>query len=341
MKTTVTVILAVVAVALGGYFVWTLVPQEKSNLDTENVLPDNALVKPATAREQETTQEIQRLAARKRDEDIPTFKKHLKDESPCVRHAAAKAIIDVGGRDELPTLVEVLKDTDRSVRAGILQFLSKWRDPRLIPHLAELLKTDKEVSVRLLTVDALSRIDDESRIPVLIDALKDKRFVIRKKAHEALQAATSAKVDVDEKTLEDDPEKAHSQWSQWWEQEQVKKFYSHTGVKQLEQRNDADSVKLLVKIAFSQGAMPNSEAVEAAAVASLCRMTCPEAEGSFKKILVDTANEPLCLAAINAIVACKKKDYLSTLKKLATNGKSPEVIRQKSTWAIRHLESSE
>lgn len=338
MKIVLTLILAIVVVALATYLVWEILPlsSKTPKISKPEITPET----PVTAQALKVRQKIHSLAARKQRSDIPEFKKHLKDKSPMVRLAAAKAIYDVGGKEELHALVEVLKDPDRSVRAGILQFLGQWRDPRLIPHLAELLRTDKEISVRLLALDALSKINDESRIPALIAALRDDRFIIRKKAHEALRAITSEKVDLDDKVLKDKPEEAYSKWHGWWQGEQVERHFSHTGVKQLEKRNDAESVDLLVKIPNTEGIKPDSKSVKAAAVVSLCRMTCPEAKEAFERILVDTSKEPLNLAAINAVVACKRKEYLPNLKELSKSAKSV-VIREKAAWAIDHLKRTE
>ena len=176
----------IVVVILGGYLAWTLMPEEVTEPEEEVIQDNSTPAEPVTAQELEAMQEIQRLAARKSKEDIPAFKQHLNDESPHVRHAAAKAIIDVGGRDELPALLKVLKDPDHGVRAGIIQFLAQWRDRRMVPHLGEVLRNDEVAGVRVMAVHALREINDESCIPVLIDALNDRMSLVRKKAHEAL-----------------------------------------------------------------------------------------------------------------------------------------------------------
>jgi hypothetical protein len=65
-------------------------------------------------------------------------------------------------------------------------------------------------------------------------------------------------------------------------------------------------------------------------------MNCSEAAESFKAILLDDSNERLCLAAINALVANKKKEFLLDLQRLSKESKS-EVVRVKSSWAVAEL----
>lgn len=85
MKVLVTTILAAVVVALSGYLAWTLLPEDTTEPEEEVVQSDVSHAEPVTVHEQETMQEIQRLAARNNKEDIPAFKHHLNDQSPHVR----------------------------------------------------------------------------------------------------------------------------------------------------------------------------------------------------------------------------------------------------------------
>ena len=123
MKTALTVVLAVLVISLAAYIVWQILPEGHGKRQSPTAEPRITPALPATAREQETIQEIQHLASKKNKSAIPKFKEYMKDESPLVRHAASKAIYDVGGKEELPALIETLKDPDRSVRAGMLRNL--------------------------------------------------------------------------------------------------------------------------------------------------------------------------------------------------------------------------
>jgi HEAT repeat protein len=96
----------------------------------------------------------------------------------------------LGGDEYVPTLANLFKDPDKSVRAAVIQLLGERRDPRIVPNLAETLKSDQEMSVRLVALDAMRKIRDESCIPALIEALKDSQIVIRSQAQDALKAVT-------------------------------------------------------------------------------------------------------------------------------------------------------
>jgi hypothetical protein len=140
----------------------------------------------------------------------------------------------------------------------------------------------------------------------------------------------------DAKILKDNPEQVYAKWNDWWEDKQVKENFSFSGVSKLSQRGDASAVRTLVRIAHSTDSGGQVETVKAAAVASLCRMNCPEAAESFKAILTNRTDESLCLAAINAVVANKKEEFLPDLRRLSKESKS-EVIRVKSFWAVAEL----
>ena len=211
----------------------------------------------------------------------------------------------LGGDEYVPTLVNLFKDPDKSVRAAVIQILGERRDPRIVPGLGEALKSDQELSVRLVALDAMRKIRDESCIPALIEALKDSQIVIRSQAQDALKAITFQKFEFDAKILKDNPEQVYAKWNGWWEDEQVKEHSSLAGIKELENRGGSGSARLLVRITRSDKSGAEAEAMKSSAVSSLCRIKCPEAAESFKAILLDDSNERLCLAAINALVANK------------------------------------
>jgi HEAT repeat protein len=281
-------------------------------------------------------EEIYRRAAEKDKSAVAQLLAQLKDESPMVRLAAARAILQLGGDEYIPTLISLFKDPDKSLRAAVIQILGERRDPRIVSGLGEALKSDQELSVRLVALDAMRKIGDESCVPALIEALRDSQIVIRSQAHSALQAITAQKFEFDAKVLKDNPEQVYAKWNDWWEDKQVKENFSFSGVGKLSQRGDAPAVRTLVRIAYSSESGAQAETVKASAVASLCRMTSPEASESFKAMLADDSNERLCLAAINAVVANKKEEFLPDLQRLSKKSKS-EVVRAKSSWAINGL----
>ena len=60
----------------------------------------------------------------------------LKDESPSVRAAAAKALGALGDPAAVPALFDLLKDKKESVRASAAAALGKMKSPRAIKALA-------------------------------------------------------------------------------------------------------------------------------------------------------------------------------------------------------------
>ena len=141
-------------------------------------------------------EEIYRLAGEKDKSAVAQLLTQLKDESPMVRLAAARAILQLGGDEYVPTVVDLFKDPDKSVRAAVIQILGERHDPRIVPNLAEALKSDQELSVRLVALDAMRKIQDESCVPALIEALRDSQIVIRSQAQDALKAITFQKFEI-------------------------------------------------------------------------------------------------------------------------------------------------
>jgi len=335
MKRITTMLLVAIVIALGVYIIHTSLPEDKKNLQ-EEVVENN--IEPATNHEQKIITEIRSLSAKREKNNLPVLKKHLESESPLVRHAAAKAIIDTAGMEEIDSLLPILKDPDSSVRAGTIQFLGQLKDERLIPHLTEVLENDSKDSVRLIAVEALRTINTSTCVPPLLTATRDNSLAVRKHAHQALLSVTHAKIETTENDF-DAPDKLHSKWNNWYQAKQLDLYLSHEGIKQLEKQDDSEAASLLILIAGKTG-LPD-KTLAPAAVSALCRMTCPEAKKSFSGMLEDSPNEPVCLAAINAVVAAKKTEYKPLLQKLSETSDLSPAIRQKLLWSLQQLQDNE
>ena len=190
MKRSLTISLVVVILAVAAYIIFSEYELVKRK-PREGV----GKPKPAVSRTKESEalkkrEEIYRRAGEKDKSAVAQLLTQLKDESPMVRLAAARAILQLGGDEYVPTLVNLFKDPDKSVRAAVIQLLGERRDPRTVPGLGEALKSDQEMSVRLVALDAMRKIGDESCVPALIDALRDSQIVIRSQAQDALKAVT-------------------------------------------------------------------------------------------------------------------------------------------------------
>jgi len=331
MKTITTILLIAIVIALGVYIIYTSLLGDKKNLQ-EEITENN--IEPATNSEQEIIDKIRLLGAKREKDNLPILKKHLENESPLVRHAAAKAIIDTAGMEAIDSLLPIIHDPDPSVRAGTIQFLGQLKDPRLIPHLAEVIKTDQKDSVRLIAVEALRTINTPSCIPSLITATKDDSLAVRKHAHQALLSVSKTKIEATEEDF-NDPEKLFDKWSNWYLNDQLEKYLSHEGIKQLEKQDTSEAAVWLQLIAWKTD-LPDKTLVPGA-VSALCRMTCPEAKKSFAGMLEVSTNETVCLAAINAVVAAKKKEDIPALRKLSETPDISPTIRQKLLWSLHQL----
>ena len=67
----------------------------------------------------------------------------------------------------------------------------------------------------------------------------------------------------------------------------------------------------------------------------LSMMPGERAKTAFRRCL-NSADEMLCIAAINSVKAGKLTDYIEDLEKLAKNSKS-EAVRFKATQALSYL----
>ncbi|HZA26629.1 MAG TPA: HEAT repeat domain-containing protein [Actinomycetota bacterium] len=72
---------------------------------------------------------------------------------PAVRRIAMEILAEVAGEDDMPTILEGLRDEDPLVRASALRGVARIGSHRALPDVSRLL-SDGEVSVRLAAVDA-------------------------------------------------------------------------------------------------------------------------------------------------------------------------------------------
>ena len=118
-KSLTTVLIAIIAV-LAVYIVFREYQFAKRKTGEGARKPESAVrkTKESALKKRE---EIYRRAAEKDKSAVAQLLTQLKDESAMVRLAAARAILQLGGDEHIPTLVNLFKDPDKSVRA-ILQF---------------------------------------------------------------------------------------------------------------------------------------------------------------------------------------------------------------------------
>jgi HEAT repeat protein len=162
MKRILIVALVVVILAVAAYIVFSEYELVKRKPREGVSKPKPGVSETKESEALKKREEIYRRAAEKDKSAVAQLLAQLKDESPMVRLAAARAILQIGGDEHIPTLVSLFKDPDKSVRAAVIQILGERRDPRIVPGLGEALKSDQELSVRLVALDAMRKIQDET-----------------------------------------------------------------------------------------------------------------------------------------------------------------------------------
>jgi HEAT repeat protein len=138
---------------------------------------------------QEVRNTLSKIASCK--EMIPLFIKALEHEEMYVRHYAVKFLGESGVElsQILPPLKEAfLKESKWQIREEITKLFGQFKTPEVLPLLIEALK-DKNWSVRKAACDALKMIgsDAEIAVPALKEALQDSIQSVREKANEALK----------------------------------------------------------------------------------------------------------------------------------------------------------
>ena len=86
-------------------------------------------------------------------------RQYLADSNPETRSFSVRALAAIEGPAAIPTIIEMLR-TDRQpvVRLAALLAIEPFEDPRILPELIGAL-TDRHPHVRMVAIDAVSRID--------------------------------------------------------------------------------------------------------------------------------------------------------------------------------------
>lgn len=86
----------------------------------------------------------------------------------------------------LVSLFKTLEDKDPLVREAAVDFLSEFRDERVMEHLTEVVLEDQDEDVRARAARALGEFRDERTIDSLIEALQDEEVWVRENVIQAL-----------------------------------------------------------------------------------------------------------------------------------------------------------
>uniref|UniRef100_UPI0039C74D19 HEAT repeat domain-containing protein n=1 Tax=Scytonema sp. PCC 10023 TaxID=1680591 RepID=UPI0039C74D19 len=118
-------------------------------------------------------------------EYAPKLVELLKDSDTSVRYAAVKALGQMQAKEYAPKVVELLKDSNSDVRNTAANALGQMQAKEYAPKLVELLK-GSDLSVRYAAAEALGQMQAKEYAPKLAELLKDSDLTVRYAAAEAL-----------------------------------------------------------------------------------------------------------------------------------------------------------
>lgn len=112
---------------------------------------------------------------------IPSLISALKDSKPSIRQLAASALGDVGSKDAVAPLIELVTTDQSGARPEAIEALGKIGDPAAIDPILSILRT-ASVAVRKRAISALARFRDARAIDALTEALLDQNEEVRQSA---------------------------------------------------------------------------------------------------------------------------------------------------------------
>jgi HEAT repeat protein len=149
----------------------------------------------------------------------------LNDPLDELRLSAAKSLVQLKAYITVPKMFRLLDDKNISVRAETEQLLDKLISPETILYYTESILRNKSANVRRYCAKALGMMGDPSTVPVLLEALKDKKKQVSDEAFKSLDtlmndsAVFSLCLALDEKNIKirtyivNALEKLHNPWA--------------------------------------------------------------------------------------------------------------------------------
>ena len=112
---------------------------------------------------------------------IPGLISSLKDSRPSVRQLAASALGDIGSKEAVAPLIDLVNTDQSGARAEAIEALGKIGDPQAVTPILGVLRTGS-VAVRKRAIGALGRFNDPRSIEALTTALSDQNEEVRQAA---------------------------------------------------------------------------------------------------------------------------------------------------------------
>ncbi|HXI83605.1 MAG TPA: HEAT repeat domain-containing protein [Verrucomicrobiae bacterium] len=131
---------------------------------------------------------------------LPSLTGYLHHPNRDVREKIIRIFGEIGGGEQLPAVIEALKDTDPVVRFAAVQALRRLRGEGLVEALQERCN-DADANVRAESARTLGNLGERTAVPKLVELLRDSNGFVRAAAAEALgklgdRSATTALIQV-------------------------------------------------------------------------------------------------------------------------------------------------
>jgi HEAT repeat protein len=129
---------------------------------------------------------LQRVLLAKAYKDSAYLIDAVRDPDPTVRSVAARYLGNLGVTDATPALLRLLRATNPRVRSAGATALGRLEASEAVPELIELAEDDPDLAPQTHAVHALGRIGDIRAMPVLLELLNSRDWLVRAGAARAL-----------------------------------------------------------------------------------------------------------------------------------------------------------
>jgi HEAT repeat protein len=125
---------------------------------------------------------------------LPLLLDILQDKDRLVRTNAINALAKIGDKRAVDSLLPLLADSDTGLRRASVEALGKIADTRAFESLANLVKADTDLSVRISALIAVNKVNSNRAITVLLDNLKANAMELRNTAATLLSQQQDAQI---------------------------------------------------------------------------------------------------------------------------------------------------
>ena len=142
-----------------------------------------------TAERQRAAEDLAGLAT---DDDQDLLLELFSDPAPLVREISLRGLQEIGGQQSTAALVKLLSDPEPNVRAAVLKQLEMNPQRRMVPKIAEYLKTETDPDLIVHAVRFLRTIGGETAMRGMMELLGHESWQVRAEAAAGLGGGDSS-----------------------------------------------------------------------------------------------------------------------------------------------------